>query len=431
MYYIYNTLLLLVLPFFILIYLPFFLAKKKHRINFSKRLKKNPLKGSLPKHEGPKVWVHAVSVGEVLSSIPFVKGVKEALPEAVLCFSTITVTGFAVAEEKIMPLVDHLFYLPFDLPWLTGSIAKELSPQVLAIMETELWPNLIWSVKREGGNVVIVNGRISDSSLPLYRSVRFFFRSLLGCIDLFLMQSKRDMERIISLGAPSERVEVMKNLKYDAPPTRNEELAELVNSIRGLAEKRMVIIGASTHEGEEELLLRSLSPLKERVFPVIAPRHPERCKGVEELAGTLNWSSVKRSVIGEKVFAEKNADMILLDTLGELNSLFGMADLVVMGGSFVDVGGHNVFEVAAHKKPIIIGRYYSNFKDIVELLKEEDAIRIARDRRELEESVEEFVKDGSLRSEMGKRAYEVVSRYRGVGEDVARKILSLTSRGRR
>ncbi|MDH3259053.1 MAG: 3-deoxy-D-manno-octulosonic acid transferase, partial [Deltaproteobacteria bacterium] len=193
-----------------------------------------------------KIWIHAVSVGEVLAAISLIKGIKKVSPEAKIYLSTITVTGQAVAQAKAKDLVASIFYLPFDIFPLISKAVSDISPDLLVIMETEIWPNLIVSAKKRGVFVAIANGRISDKSFPWYRPFRFFFKRILERVDLFLMQSNLDRDRILALGAPPDRVKVTKNLKYDIDKVDTEHLLKLKETIRREAAGRKIIVAGST-----------------------------------------------------------------------------------------------------------------------------------------------------------------------------------------
>lgn len=420
----YNLTLLLLSPFLIFLYLPLFLLKEKHRKNFFQRLKSPVTADSLAGGRRFRVWIHAVSVGEVLAAYPLVKGIKKIVPDAEIFFSTITVTGRSVAEEKVKSLVSTLFYLPFDIfPLITNAVSK-ISPDILIVMETEIWPNLIASAKRRGAFVAIANGRISDKSFPRYRLMKFFFKNILNKVDLFLMQSGIDGERILQLGAAPERVKVTKNLKYDVENVATEHLIKLRERIREEASGRKIIVAGSTHEGEEQLIIDALSENMGKIYVILAPRHPERFTRVARITGASGIRYVLRSRLEEydKVGSELS-DLFILDSLGELSGIYSIADIVIMGGSFVAVGGHNVLEPASYGIPVVTGTYYSNFKEIVEEMEKDGAIVIAESGVNLKEAVEELLVDENHARALGERAYNLVANYRGLGLKIASEIV--------
>ncbi|NIO17345.1 MAG: 3-deoxy-D-manno-octulosonic acid transferase [Deltaproteobacteria bacterium] len=421
---IYNFIVLLLLPLIALFYLPLFLMKDKHRKNFFLRLRIPRVHGERDGREVENIWVHAVSVGEVLASIPLVKGLKRVSPGAKIFLSTITVTGHSVAQSKASSLVDGVFYLPFDLYPVISKTVTNVSPNLLIIMETEIWPNLIAAAKDAGAFVAIVNGRISDRSFPKYRRFRFFFKRVLEMVDLFLMQSSLSRERIIGIGASPDRVHVMKNLKYDIENIETEHVRNLRDAIRYVAQGRKIIVCGSTHEGEERLIIESLSEEIGRVLLVIAPRHPERFDKVAEIVSESGIRFVRRSEMDKgSTSGDADIDLVILDTLGELSGIYDIADIVIVGGSFVEIGGHNVLEPASHGIPVITGIYYSNFKDIVEEMDAESAIIIAGGPGALREKVLALLKDENMAGSIGSRGRNLVENYRGLGIRVASELV--------
>ncbi|RMG58061.1 MAG: hypothetical protein D6713_08435, partial [Deltaproteobacteria bacterium] len=311
MFYVYNTLLIFIgIPLFLL-YLPFFLASKRHRRNFFARCR--PPSVSPPEEGEVRVWVHAVSVGETLAALPLVRKLREARPDVKIYFSTITVTGMEVARKRLKGLVENVFYLPFDFYPLMSETARRVSPEKLIIMETEIWPNLIWACRRRGVRLFLVNGRFSDRSFPRYRKVRPFMRSLFREFDALLMQSREDAGKIARLGAPLEKVSVPGNVKFDmTPPTSKNP--ELVEAVREISRERKVLLGASTHEGEEEALAR-LCTDRDDIFLVIAPRHPERFDRAEEVVRSKGFKTLRRTRLSGNTVTN-GVDCLILDTLG-------------------------------------------------------------------------------------------------------------------
>lgn len=425
MLFIYNLILLLLAPFFVLLYLPLFLSKDKHRKNFFLRLTGPEITRDLDRKDKISIWIHAVSVGEVLAAMPLVKGIKEVSPEAKIFLSTITVTGHSVARAKLENLVESLFYLPFDIYPIISKTVSKISPDLLIIMETEIWPNFIEAAKAEGAYVAIVNGRISDKSFPKYLRFKFFFRSVLRRVDTFLMQSALDRERIIAIGANPSRASVVKNLKYDVEIEDTDHLRKLREAIKIEARDKKIIVAGSTHEGEEQIIIESLSDEKGRALIILAPRHPERFGRVEELVSASEFRFMRRSDIGKDEKRENGEiDLLILDSLGELSGVYDIADIVIVGGSFVEVGGHNVLEPASYGIPVITGTYYSNFKEIVEHMSAQDAIIIAEGCGDLKGKVKTLLDDGYMAENVGWRARRIVENYRGLGVRIASDLMS-------
>lgn len=321
------------------------------------------------------IWVHAVSVGEVISAVPFIKELKVRYPFLDIVLSTVTDTGQKVALEMAGDIAD-IVYLPFDLRGAFRRALKKVRPALFIVMETELWPNIFITSKAEGIPVIVFNGRLSDSSFSGYRRIRFFIRHVVRCVELFCMQEQVYRERIIALGADEDKVRVTGNFKFDTRP--REEMPGWAALL-----KDPVILAGSTHEGEEEMLVSCYERLRED-FPglvlVIAPRHPERFGKVEEMVRSRGIPYFRRSSFADVTSlmaygSEKNQGspetpvmdyrlsgcVIILDTIGELSSAYGAADVAVIGGSFIEKGGHNPLEPAFWGKPVVCGPHMENF----------------------------------------------------------------------
>jgi len=367
----------------------------------------------------PSIWIHAVSVGEALAARPLVPALRQRFPDHRLFLSTTTVTGNAVAARGAKDL-DGLFYAPFDWPGPVRQVLSVVKPEMLLLVETELWPNLIHEAHRRGTRVAVVNGRISSRSFGRYLRLRGLLRRVLGEIDLFLMQGQTHAERIQAMGAPAERIRVTGNLKYDAvePGRPPERLARLV---RGRSSRpRPLWIAGSTVGGEEELVLRAFHEVRERVEEaglVIAPRHPERFDVVPPLVEAAGFRCRRRSMLDRDGWAE--GEVLLLDTLGELARLYPLAEVVFVGGSLVPAGGHNILEPAASGRPVVVGPYMENFQEIADQFLAEGAlVQVARP-EELGGVVATMMLDEARGAVLGGRARGVVERNRGaVGRTV-------------
>ncbi len=349
----------------------------------------------VPASTKPRLWLHAVSVGEALAARTLV---ERLCSEYDIAVSTVTDTGQAVAGRFVPE--GNLFYAPFDLMVPTGRYLKRLSPEAVLVMETELWPMLYWQCYRRGIPLVLVNGRLSERSFRGYRKVRFFMKRLLTLGSLYCMQTEADAKRLMALGAPEDRVVVTGNIKLDiTPPEGPPEWAS------GLGHP--LIVAGSTHEHEEEILLQTYKRLKQR-FPalvlVLAPRHPERFSKVESLLKGMNYG--KRSEMDIQ-----GRDVVLLDSIGELTALYGAADICIIGGSFVPVGGHNIFEPACWGKPVVTGPHMDNFPLAEEFFKQSAAIKTTRE--ELYETLIKLLTDRGYANQIGKKAREVFSRFQG------------------
>jgi 3-deoxy-D-manno-octulosonic-acid transferase len=390
---------------------PFYLwkgrATGKYLATFRERM------GRLPEGivaEGPSIWIHAVSVGEVLAARILVKPLKQRFPGHRVFISTTTMTGRAVARVSTGG-ADGLFYAPFDWPGPVRRALLALKPRLLLLVETELWPNLIHEARRHGARVAVVNGRISDRSFGRYRLVRFFLRRVLAEVDLLLMQTQEYARRIVVIGAPPERVRVVGNLKYDAvePPQVPDGLVRLLSGSSG-----PLWVAGSTVAGEEETVLGAFRRACE-AFPdarlLIAPRHPERFDDVQVRIEGAGFGCVRRTRLGDQPW--RGDEVLLLDTIGELARVYPAASVVFVGGSLVPSGGHNVLEPALAGKAVIVGPHMENFQEIAERFLAEGALVQVGSEEELGSALLDLLGDAGRREEIGRRARGLVERNRG------------------
>ena len=342
---------------------------RKYREGFRERLGAvRPLKGDDGR---PIIWVHAVSVGEVLAVSRLVKTLDAALPQYFVAISTTTRTGQQLARERFGQ--NRVFYCPLDLPWAVAFYLKERTPAMLVLAETEFWPNLLSQCFRRKIPVVVVNARISDRSWPRYRCLRGLWKPFLSRLTAVLAQSELDAKRLRALGC--EAVTVAGNLKFDVRSGPESAAVTLLEQHRG--ELRLVVAG-STLEGEEAMLLAAW-PKVLMAHPgtamVLAPRHPERFGAVAELLARSGFPWRRRSAMGEGSLAP--GEILLLDSMGELATLYSLAAVAFVGGSLVNAGGHNPLEPAQFGVPVVMGGHYANFRAMVDALLARDAVRIA------------------------------------------------------
>jgi 3-deoxy-D-manno-octulosonic-acid transferase len=358
------------------------------------------------------IWIHAVSVGEVLAARPLVPALRERFPAHRLFLSTTTMTGNEVAKKTIRG-VDGLFYAPFDFPYPVRRALDVLNPSLLVLMETEIWPNFVHEARRRGTRVALVNGRISPRSFPRYQRARRFLRPVLGEIDLFLMQGAPHADRIRALGAPERRVQVTGNLKFDAVlPERLPE--RLVRLIHGGSASRPLWVAGSTVGGEEELVLSAFHRVRERVPQarlLVAPRHPERFAAVPSLVEAAGFRCLRRSALDP--VAWRDGEILLLDSLGELAQVYALASVVFVGGSLVPSGGHNILEPAVAGKAVVVGPHMENFQEIADQFRAEGAMVQVGSPDELAREVSALLLDEERRRSLGERARELVGRNRG------------------
>jgi 3-deoxy-D-manno-octulosonic-acid transferase len=376
----------------------------------------------------PSAWLHAVSVGEAIAAAPLVEGLRRLHPELSLVMTTVTNTGAQIVRERFAGLATHRFF-PLDLPWVVRRVAASINPAFLICMETELWPNTLRALASRGIPVMIANGRISDRSYRRYRLVRRFLASVLADVRVFAMQSDEDARRIIALGAHPERVVVTGNLKLDATVADPAGAVDLWRRLLGLGLEQRVWIAGSTHAGEEDAVLEAhraaIAEFPELVL-VIAPRHPERTGEVLALLERRRWPAIRRSELPFAVTSTATPvpPVVVLDTVGELATLYAIADVVFVGGSLVPVGGHNLVEAAQRRKPILIGPHVGNFRESTGLLESVGAALVVRDASELCRELRRLLADPDLRVKLGDAGYEAVASRHGA----VRETLDLVGR---
>lgn len=371
---------------------------------------------------GPRGWIHAVSVGEAITATAIVEGVHRGHPALPLVVSTVTETGARVVRERFGGIATHRFF-PLDLPFAVRRAVASIDPAFLVCMETELWPNVLRVLRARGVPVMIANGRISDRSFGRYRLVRPFLRGVLADVRVFAMRTDEDARRIIALGASPERVFVTGNLKHEAA-SDPAGAAALWHRLLGLSPGRRVWIAGSTHRGEEETVLEAHRAARadcDGLVLVIAPRHPERVAEVLALAAARGWTAVRRSDLPRQKSPEA---VIVLDTVGELAQLYGIADVVFVGGSLVPAGGHNMLEPALRRKPVLFGPHTENFREAAALLESNGGALVVRDGPELVRQLRRLLADAGLCAKLGNAAYEALAARRGA----VRETLDLVER---
>ena len=404
----------LVLTIGALLALPWFLWKGRSSGKYLRTFRERM--GRLPVYlnvDGDRsIWIHAVSVGEVLAARPLVPALRERFPGHRIFLSTTTMTGNAVAKKSIRG-VDGLLYAPFDFPHPVRKALDVLNPSLLILVETELWPNLIHEARRRGTRIAVVNGRISPRSFPRYVRARRFLRPVLAEVDLFLMQEEAHAERIRAMGAPADRVQVTGNLKFDAvePGRLPERLARL---IQGGPAPRPLWVAGSTVGGEEELVLSAFHRVRERVPQarlLVAPRHPERFAAVPSLIEAAGFRCLRRSALDPAAW--RDGEVLLLDTLGELSQVYALASVVFVGGSLVPSGGHNILEPAVAGKAVVVGPHMENFQEIADQFRAESAMVQVGSPDELAHEVSALLLDEGRSRDLGERARDLVGRNRG------------------
>ena len=366
-------------------------------------------------HGRPSIWIHAVSVGEVLAAKALVALLKATYPAHRLVVSTTTASGQLVARQ-LVPAVDATFYAPLDFPPCVAGTLDCVAPELLVLIDTEVWPNLLRACRRRGVRTMIVNGRISDRSYRGYRLVRWIMRRALGGVDRVCAQNELWGRRFVALGLPPDRLTVTGSLKFDAADDAAAAAGDGDAVLRSFkfAAGRRVFIAASTLRGEEEPVLRAFARAR-RSFAdtllIIAPRHPERFAEAAAVAADQGFAVARRSSLDADV--EPAADVIVLDSIGELARLFRLATVVFVGGSLVPAGGHNILEPAVFGKAVLFGPHMENFAGVADLFVERDAAWQIHSEQELGEAVETLLADSARREALGTAARALVDGNRG------------------
>lgn len=397
---------------YFLLYLPILLLRGKWHSGMTARL------GFIPEDVRARlagrrnIWLHAVSVGEVIAVQGFIGRLRSEYPERQIVLSVTTKTGHSLALRKYQDGV-IVVWSPLDFSLTVRNFVDAIRPEIYIAAETELWPNLFARLSREKVNILVVNGRISDEAFPRYRMVRWLLKSTLSRVSAFCMQSELDAQRIIELGAPVERVRNVGNVKFDivsdAPPALPQDF--------GFEERQMVWVAGSTHPGEEEIVASIYDGLKSS-FPglrlAIAPRHPERAGSIAEMVKKIGFRPVLFSSYRKTSLAPE--EVLIVDTIGNLLQLYSVATVVFVGKSLTVGGGHNIIEPAVFGKPVLIGPKMHNFKDIARAFLDGGAVIQIADAFVLKRELARLLSSPEERAQLGQRAREVIRRNRGAIE---------------
>jgi 3-deoxy-D-manno-octulosonic-acid transferase len=397
----------------------------KYRKGFAERLGRVPARLQLPGEHEKAIWVHAVSVGEVLAVAGLIEELQRRLPQHRIFVSTTTDTGQALARQRFSEA--NVFYFPMDFAFAIRPYLKALRPQMVVIAETEFWPNFLRLAHTGGARIAVVNARISDRSWPRYRRFRGLLRRVLGNVDLFLAQTAEDAARLRDIGAHSGRVRVTGNLKFDIPaPVAPAIVASLRKSVSEAGGGPVLVCG-STVDGEEPLLLKAFQNLlvrHPRAVMILAPRRPERFAAVAALLRQMSIRFWRRSVWNGEALS---GGVLLLDTIGELAALYALADVAFVGGSLVAHGGHNIIEPAQFGVATVVGNHTENFRDIVGLFQSCDAVRVVGP-AELPLVLMELLANDAERKALGSRAAETMRSQAGATERTAGELQELLAR---
>ena len=394
---------------FVVLNIPFLLFRGKWHNRFWMRFgfwpaQEKPLEG------GGNIWIHAVSVGEILAVQRMIDGLQQRFPEYGFVISTVTKTGYALAREKFQG--KRVIYAPLDFGFSVKSYIRRIRPRIYIAAETEIWPNLFRQLYKSGVPVVLVNGRISQKSFLLYRCISFFLKSVWPSLQLLCVQSSDDAKRFEALGVAPQMITVTGNMKFDGIEAETAMNAEEA----GFAKDAAVWVAGSTHPGEEAIVLDVFASLKKK-YPdlglVLAPRHIERCAQIDGIIRRKGFEPVyfsKRSrVLGPQ-------DVLLVDTIGHLRRLYSIAKIVFVGKSLCGYGGQNIIEPASFAKPIIVGMHMENFRDIFAMFLKNAAVIQVADVRQLKRQAEAVLADPQQAFQLGAAAYDIVRNFQGSTE---------------
>ena len=413
------------------IIIPIFVLRATRERGFIERIKQSF--GFYPQETIDKVagknaiWVHAASVGEIVATSPLVREFRKVFPDSPILVSVVTTGGYEMAH-RIIKDADAIIYFPLDLPFLASRVVGRIRPRVFLPVETELWPNFLKKAKQLDVPVMMVNGRISDRSVKQYKYLFGMLREMIGTVKCFAMQSSIDADYIMRLGAPRELVTVTGNTKFDQAYTSvsAEERAALIEEL-GLSGASRIMIAGSTHRGEEELVLAAFKAVREKdpgVRLIIAPREVLRTLEVEHLCRKAGFTVTTRKEL-QKGDAARGEDIVILDTVGELGRVYGLGDVIYIGGSLIPHGGHNILEPAAHGKAIIVGNQMFNFKDIHALFRNRNAVVTVTNGEELTRETLRLFGDAAERARLEAETLAIINENKGASEKSARILVEM------
>ncbi|HTQ10631.1 MAG TPA: glycosyltransferase N-terminal domain-containing protein [Fimbriimonadaceae bacterium] len=411
MFILYNILLTLAAPFWVP-WMWFRARARKERPIWSERFGNYDLK---PRKDNKRVWIHAVSVGEVVASIPILQELKKELPDHEIVLSVTTSSGHQTAREKAAALYDVLVYFPIDVPRFQLAAVQHVQPAAVAVMETELWMNFLWAAKVFDVRTLLINGRISDRSFPRSMRVRRFYRSLLARMDRCLMQTEKDADRIRALGAV--QAEALGNCKFDqALSGLDADPSEWRAKLRLEPALLTIVVGSTRGEMEEQLVLDAIAEIGLDTIQIVhAPRHMERVDALAEEV-RRRFGTVALRSRGE------SGRYLILDTYGELDKVYSVADVVIVGGGFDDLGGQNLLQPLAHGKPVLHGSHMQNFREVADAAVWQGASAVCESRSELALRLRELIGDPEKRKAMGDAARRLIQANAGASKRYAKAI---------
>ncbi|MBW1899486.1 MAG: 3-deoxy-D-manno-octulosonic acid transferase [Deltaproteobacteria bacterium] len=421
----YNILMLIV----ILILFPFiflggvFSEKRRKTVLQRIGISKLPERLESPAHQ--PIWIHALSVGEVLSAAPLVKAIKEKAGDRPVCFSASTKTGFEIAEKRLSQDTDGIFFFPYDLFFSVRHRISQVNPCAVVLIETDIWPNFLHELDRKKIPISLVNARLSDRSFSGYSRFFWIFRPLFLTFSKICVQSNIDAKRFRKLGIPETKIKLTGNIKFHQAisPVSESELLKMKDRMK-IRPEQIIFLAGSTHQEDETVLLTAFSSLKETwpdLLLIIAPRNPERSSTVRRMFSEKKFSSFVLQEV-ENMEPDKNIDVIVVDRIGMLSTLYAISDISFIGGSFGTEGGHNPLEPAVYSKPILFGPDMSDFREISMLLLEAGGAKTVSDPENLCYAVSRLIEKEDSAIKMGKQAFAVFSANRGAVHNTLKEI---------
>lgn len=382
--------------------------------------------GRVPERSGskPGIWVHGASVGEVITAKSIIDMIDNEFPEWETFISTSTNTGYSVAKQNFSN--KDVSYFPIDLSWVTNKVICKTNPSCILLIELEIWPNYLISAYKKNIPIIIVNGRISNKSFKAYRAISLisknFYKSLTNKMNVYCARTELDAQRFRGLGIPNEQVFVTGSMKYDNIPTNlDENIKKSYKHLFHIHDNDIVMIGGSTHEGEEEILLRIFKKLcntYSNLKLILAPRHIERTRDVSSLVKKMGLTPLLKTEMEGPNYKWKNNKrfVIIIDTIGDLGKIYSISNFAFVGKSLVPSGGQNMMEPAGLGKPVIFGPHTFNFKEEVALLLKNEAAIMVKNEEELYKALEHFIKNPETANDMGLKAQNIVNKERGATE---------------
>ncbi|MBA3016704.1 MAG: 3-deoxy-D-manno-octulosonic acid transferase [Proteobacteria bacterium] len=424
----YNIILTIGITVGIPLIIPIILLSEKRRKTFLQRLGLKQLpENILSKSAKKPIWIHALSVGEVLSSVPLVMNLKGHFKDKRIVFSASTKTGFEIADKLFKKNVDSIFFFPFDLLFSVKYITKKIDPAIVIIVESDIWPNFLFEMKKRNVPVILINARLSKRSFKRYRRFAFIANKLFLSFAKICTQSIEDTKRFMLLGIPSNMISTTGNIKFDQPyDSVSEKEIEILKQSMNIRLVKKILMAGSTHEGEESILIDAFSRIRKNFADtvlIIVPRDPERAGSILKLCKSSGFSSI---LMKDFKNTDKNEkfDVIVVDVIGILKRLYAIADVAFVGGSLVNLSGHNPLEPAAFSKPVIFGQYMSDFAYISQMLLDSGGAAQVKNTNSLYETIVEILSDSDKARNMGEKAFKVFNANKGAVEKTLKVIES-------